>query len=41
MTYIPQNAKWYLADIVLEITVQDDRENIVHVNLTLIRANAP
>jgi hypothetical protein len=41
MSYVPQNAKWYLADIVLEITIQDDPENIVHVNLTLIRAHAP
>jgi hypothetical protein len=41
MSYIPKNAKWYLADIMLEIQVQDEDTNIVHVNLTLIRANSP
>lgn len=41
MSYIPRNAKWYLADIVLLIEVQDDIVNICHVNLTLIRADSP
>ncbi len=41
MAYIPQDAKWYLADIVLEFTIQDDPENIVHVNVTLIHAHTP
>lgn len=41
MGYIPRNAKWYLADIVLEITVEDDPRNVVHTNLVLIRADSP
>ena len=38
---IPENAKWYLADIVQEITVEDDPHNVVHTNLVLIRADSP
>lgn len=38
MPYIPKNAKWFLADIVLEIKIQGEIDNIVHVNLTLIEA---
>lgn len=41
MGYIPKDAKWYLADIVLEITVENDPRNVVHTNLVLIRADSP
>jgi Domain of unknown function (DUF4288) len=41
MGYIPNDAKWYLADIVLEITIQGDSRNVVHTNLVLIRADSP
>ena len=41
MGYIPKDAKWYLADIVLEITVEGDPRNVVHTNLVLIRADSP
>jgi Domain of unknown function (DUF4288) len=41
MGYIPKDAKWYLAEIVEEITVEDDPRNIVHRNLHLIRADSP
>src|SRR5580704_16335633 len=41
MGYIPEDAKWYLADIVLEITVEDDPRNVVHTNLHLVRAESP
>ena len=41
MGYIPKSAKWNLATIVLEITVEDDPRNIVHRNLTLVRADSP
>jgi hypothetical protein len=41
MGYIPEDAKWYLADIVLEITVADDPRNVIHTNLILIRADSP
>ncbi len=41
MGYIPKSAKWYLADIVLQITVEGDPRNVVHTNLILIRADSP
>ena len=40
MAYIPEDAKWYLADIVLEITIEDDPRNVVHTNLVLISADS-
>ena len=41
MGYIPESAKWYLADIVQEITVEGDPRNVVHTNLVLVRADSP
>jgi Domain of unknown function (DUF4288) len=41
MGYVPKDAKWYLADIVLEIAIEDDPRNVVHTNLVLIRADSP
>jgi Domain of unknown function (DUF4288) len=41
MAYIPEGAKWYVADIVEEVKVQGDRRNVVHINQTLIRADSP
>src|SRR5436190_21794788 len=41
MAFIPGDAKWYWAEIVEEITVEDDPRNVVHRNLHLIRADSP
>ena len=41
MAYIPKDAEWYIADIVIEINVEDESENVLHVNTTLIQANSP
>jgi hypothetical protein len=41
MAYIPANAKWYLADIVEQIAVEDDPRYVVHTNTVLIRADSP
>lgn len=32
---------WYLAELVMEIMVEGDPRNVVHQNLTLIRADSP
>ena len=32
---------WYLADLVLEITVEGDARNVVHINAHLIEASSP
>jgi hypothetical protein len=41
MGYIPKDAKWYLAEIVQQITVEGDPRNVVHTNLVLVRADSP
>jgi hypothetical protein len=40
VAYIPENPRWYLAELVLEITVEGDKRNVVHQNLTLVRASS-
>lgn len=40
MSYIPSGAKWWLADIVLEIRVDGEAGSLVHYNLTLLRADS-
>lgn len=41
MGYVPNDVKWFIAEIVEEITVKDDPRNVVHVNHNLIRADSP
>jgi Domain of unknown function (DUF4288) len=41
MAYIPADAEWYLADVVIEIQVEGHPESIVHTNTMLIRAGSP
>ena len=41
MGFIPESAKWYLAEIVEQITVEGDSGNVVHTNMVLVRADSP
>jgi hypothetical protein len=41
MAHIPKDARWYLADVVLEHTVEGDPRNVVHVNVHLVEADSP
>ncbi len=41
MAFIPKNALWYIAEVVLEITVEGDDRNVVQVNYLLVRAQSP
>ena len=41
MGYIPEGARWYLADIVLEHIIDGDPRNVVHVNTHLVEAHSP
>ena len=41
MAYIPEDARWYIADLVVEHRVQGDSRNLVHVNIHLIEAGSP
>jgi Domain of unknown function (DUF4288) len=39
--YIPDDAKWYIAEIIMECQVEGDPRNVVHVNIVLVRADSP
>jgi len=41
MAFIPLDAEWYLADIVLEYSIDGDSRNVVHINTHLIKASSP
>jgi len=41
MAFIPKDAVWYIAQVVLEFTVEGEAQNVVHVNYLLVRANSP
>src|SRR5438093_8558330 len=41
MGYIPKDARWYLADIVEEIKVQDEKRSLVHINIVLVESDSP
>jgi hypothetical protein len=41
MAYIPPDARWYIAEIVVRFQVQGDPRAVVHVNLCLIEASEP
>jgi hypothetical protein len=41
VAYIPADAKWYLADIVIDHQIDGDPRHVVHVELILIRADSP
>ncbi len=41
MAFIPRDARWYIADVILEHTIQDDPRNVVHTNTLLVEADSP
>lgn len=41
MAYVPDDARWYLADVVLEHKIEDEPRNVIHINTLLVRANSP
>ena len=41
MPYIPTDAQWYLADLVVEIAVEGDPRRVVHINTVLVNADSP
>jgi hypothetical protein len=38
--YVPADAKWWLADLIVEFTFEGEVGNLVHYNLTLVRADS-
>ena len=41
MGYIPEDTEWFVAELIMEIIVHGASRNVVHRNLTLIRAAKP
>lgn len=41
MGFIPIDARWYLADVVLEHRIEGESQNVVHVNTHLVEAGSP
>ena len=41
MAFICKDSRCYLADVVLEHTVEGDSRNVVHINIHLIEAESP
>jgi hypothetical protein len=41
MAHIPENTKWYVADVVEEVRIEGEPDNVVHINSILIRADSP
>jgi hypothetical protein len=41
MAYIPEDAKWYIAELVMECQIEEELRNVVHVNIVLVRADSP
>lgn len=41
MAYVPENARWYLADVVIEHKIEEESRNVLHINTLLVRANSP
>jgi hypothetical protein len=40
MAYVPADAKWFLADLIVELRIEGDPRNVVHINTLLIRADS-
>jgi hypothetical protein len=41
MAYIPQDARWYIGDVILEHSIEGDPRNIIHINVHLVQAGSP
>lgn len=41
MAFIPADARWYIAEVVLEHRIEGDPRNVVHINTHLIEASSP
>ena len=41
MGFVPEGARWYLAEVVLVHVIEGERRNLVHVNTHLVEAPSP
>jgi hypothetical protein len=40
MGYVPSDARWFLADLVVEFRIEGEPRNVVHINTVLVRAES-
>jgi Domain of unknown function (DUF4288) len=40
MGFVPTDAQWFLADLVVEHRIEGDSRNVVHLNTVLVRADS-
>jgi hypothetical protein len=41
MGYIPKDAKWYVADLIIEMRIAEESRSLIHINTVLVRADSP
>lgn len=41
MGYIPKDAKWYLADVIVQMRIEEEPRSLIHINTVLVRADSP
>ena len=41
MGYIPEDAQWYLADVIVEMRIEGEPRSLIHINTLLVRADSP
>lgn len=41
MGHIPKNAKWYLADLIVQKRIEEEPRSLIHINTVLVRADSP
>ena len=41
MGYIPENAKWYRADLSVQMRIEEEPRSLIHINTILVRADSP
>ncbi len=41
MGYIPKDAQWYLADVIVELRIEGEPRSLIHINTLLVLADSP
>ena len=41
MGHIPKDAKWYLADLIVQMRIEEEPRSLIHINTVLVRADSP
>lgn len=41
MGYVPKDARWFVAELIVEIKIDGNPRNVVHINTVLVNADSP